>query len=445
MNDDAGSDRWRLWPTAVALYRAGRWHEAFACCRELLDLEPTSAQVLALAGMLALRLDDAAAAVDFLARAVEQQPDAAELHYNHGNALARLGHAADGVEAYRRALQYRPDLLPAYNNLGTTLQSLGRIDEAIAVLRQAIPLASDNPELWRNLGVALEAAGNRDEAVAAYRQARSLRPDCGLIHHNLANALLEAGAADEARAACETWLAREPGQLEAIGLMAVALDELGDRAAAARLVDLDRFVRRVEISPPPGYASLDTFNSALVQQLLADPSLSVPAVSAPHYNGPAFRTTDELFDRSSGALSTLKEIVRREIGNYLAILAPAHREHPYFAHPPARWRPTAMATVLDYDGNLAPHVHYSGYVSGVYYVRIPAFVAAEQGDHAGWFEIGRPPTRFFRRGRPDIRFIEPREGTMLLFPSYFFHSTVPFPVAETRISIAFDATPMPLS
>jgi Flp pilus assembly protein TadD len=444
MNDGVGRDDRQLWPRAVALYQAGRWLEALACCRELLALAPATTQLLGLAGMLAMRLDDASAAVDFLARAVEQKPDSTELHYNHGNALVRLGRAADGVEAYRRALALQPDLLPAHNNLGAALQSLERSDEAITVFRHAISLAADNPELRRNLGIALEAAGRRDEAVVAYRHAQMLRPHWPAIHRNLANALLESGAADEARAVCEAWLALEPGNLEAIGLMAVALDELGDRAGAARVVDLDHFVRRVEISPPPGYHSLDAFNHALVEQILADPSLSVPAVSAPHYNGPAFRTTDELFDRAGGALNALKEIVRRESEDYLAALAPAHREHPYFTHPPMFWRPTAMATVLDHGGNLAPHVHYSGYVSGVYYVRIPAFVAASQADHAGWFEIGRPPARFLRRGRPDVRLIEPREGTMLLFPAYFFHSTVPFHVAETRISIAFDATPTPI-
>jgi hypothetical protein len=108
-----------------------------------------------------------------------------------------------------------------------------------------------------------------------------------------------------------------------------------------------------------------------------------------------------------------------------------HLDHPVsavdFLSGAIRQKPDAQATVLDCDGSLAPHAHYSRYVSGIYYVRIPAFVAAAQGNHAGWFEIGRPPARFFRRGRPEVRSIEPRAGTMLLFPSYFFHSTVPFP------------------
>ncbi|MFQ6018117.1 MAG: putative 2OG-Fe(II) oxygenase, partial [Kiloniellaceae bacterium] len=36
---------------------------------------------------------------------------------------------------------------------------------------------------------------------------------------------------------------------------------------------------------------------------------------------------------------------------------------------------------------------------------------------------------------------QPEEGLMLLFPSYFYHRTIKFETAETRISIAFDVVP----
>ena len=38
----------------------------------------------------------------------------------------------------------------------------------------------------------------------------------------------------------------------------------------------------------------------------------------------------------------------------------------------------------------------------------------------------------------EARLIKPVEGSMVLFPSYFYHRTVPFEADEVRISIAFD-------
>jgi tetratricopeptide (TPR) repeat protein len=440
--DDRGSAQ--LWQSAVASYRAGRWQEALARCRELLATTFPPPDAFGLAGMLALRLGDAAGAVDYFAEAIQRKPESADFHYNFGNALTRLGRHADAIEAYRRAAAYRPDLVPAHNNLGTALEALGRTGEAIEAFRHALTLAPNDAGLHRNLGVALENAGRLEEATAAFRRALERRHDLPLVHHNLATVLLAQGDAAGASAICDAWRRLEPGSLEPIGLKAVALDELGDRDGARRLVDLDRFLRQRAIDrPPAGFASMATFNAALAQHLLADPTLAVPGARAPNFNGPAFRTTDEIFDRPTGPMVALQAMIEQQIGDYLATVARPDPSHPYLAHPPRRWRPTAQATVLDYDGSLAPHVHYSGYVSGVYYVEIPDVIRAARPDHAGWLEVGRPPARYLRRGRPEIRYFEPRPGTMILFPSYFYHSTVPFAVSQTRISVAFDATPVP--
>jgi hypothetical protein len=42
---------------------------------------------------------------------------------------------------------------------------------------------------------------------------------------------------------------------------------------------------------------------------------------------------------------------------------------------------------------------------------------------------------------PEVQTIRPEEGMLVLFPSYFYHRTIPFESTEERISIAFDAVP----
>src|SRR5690349_10690084 len=227
----------QLWQRAVQLYQGGQWREAMAACRKLLPAMPNQPAVLALAGLLALQLDDAGEAVSLLTRAVELKPDAADLHYNLANALRRLGRVEDAIATYRRAATYGPDLLPIRNNLGAALQSLGRHAEAAEAFRQALRLAPNDAELHRNLGIALEGAGELDSAIAAYRRALALKPGWPQIYRNLTNALLTARDAPGTIALCDAWLDVEPGALEAIGLKAVALDEVGDRAGARHLVD----------------------------------------------------------------------------------------------------------------------------------------------------------------------------------------------------------------
>ena len=67
-------------------------------------------------------------------------------------------------------------------------------------------------------------------------------------------------------------------------------------------------------------------------------------------------------------------------------------------------------------------------------------------------EIGEaaPATRPARPARPPLvaprdlrrrRIGRSREGRVVLFPSYFYHRTIPFESDEQRISIAFDLMP----
>jgi uncharacterized protein (TIGR02466 family) len=122
---------------------------------------------------------------------------------------------------------------------------------------------------------------------------------------------------------------------------------------------------------------------------------------------------------------------------------PVDASHPFLAHPPQRLGITAWGVVLGAQGHQVPHIHPSAWLSGVYYVRVPDVVNAPEQRPAGWIEFGRAPEHFHCQVEPAVRLFQPKEGLMLLFPSYFYHRTIPFANEDTRISIAFDVSPLP--
>lgn len=424
------------------LYRAGRHREALDACRQVLAAQPNQPDVLSFAGMIALELGETVQAVLFYEAAVARKPDFAEAHYNLGNALMRLGRSEDAVTAYRRAARHRPDLVAIHNNLGNALQALERFGEAAEAYERALAIEPQAAELQRNLGIVLQKAGRPGEAIAAYRRTVSLKPDWPLGYSSLANALMEQGEAQGVVEACEAWLRASPGANEAIVLKSVALNELGDREGARQLVDLDRFVRIIDFTEPPaGFASMAEFNAALSRHALTHPTLHLPPAADPRYHCPTLRITEEFLAEPKGPAAHLETIINQVVGNYLATVARQDPSHPYLVKPPRRWRITSWAAVLDRQGNLLPHVHFSGYVSGVYYPKIPEGVDRIGESRAGWFELGRPPDDYRCKAVPEVRVVQPREGRMILFPSYFYHRTIPFESAEPRISLAFDAMP----
>ncbi|HEX7968103.1 MAG TPA: tetratricopeptide repeat protein, partial [Stellaceae bacterium] len=423
---------------AASHYRAGRHGEGLRVCRRALAIDPHRPDALALAGALAFQSGEIEEAAAHYAAAVARKPDFAEAQYNLGNALLRLERGEAAVAAYRAAARFRPDLVPIHNNLGTALQSLRRFDEAAAAYRAALALAPNAAELHRNLAIVLHEAGDRDGAIAAFRQALALKPDWESVYRSLANALLEKGDWRAARDACDASLRLSPGNIEALGLKSLALDEMGDRAGARYLVDFDRFVRTVEFTAAPeGFAGMAEFNAALARHALTHPTLRLPPKTDAHYHCPTLRITDEFLAEPKGPAASFERMIEQAVSDYVARIAQADPTHPYLVNPPRRWQLTSWAAVLDGEGNLNPHVHYDGYVSGVYYAQIPQPIGAPGQGNAGWFELGASPSRFPCKTVPQTLTIEPRPGLMILFPSYFYHRTLPFTAPEPRISIAF--------
>jgi hypothetical protein len=96
--------------------------------------------------------------------------------------------------------------------------------------------------------------------------------------------------------------------------------------------------------------------------------------------------------------------------------------------------------VLQSGGHQIPHIHPEAWLSGVYYPQVPEAIRTGAGPE-GWLEFGYAERPFPSLLEPRIVRIRPAEGLLVMFPSYFYHRTVPFEADGTRISVAFDLVP----
>ena len=421
-------------------YRAGQHADALGLAREAIRRAPRRADVLGFAGMVALDEDQAEEAARHYRAALALRPDWAEAAHALGSALERMGDRDAAAAAYRKAAALAPDYAPACAALGNLMLQTGDAAAAADAYRRAVALAPDSAELRRNLGIALERAGDKAEAIACYRGAVRLRPEWPLPWTNLATLAVEDGDGALGLEACERWLRLSPGNTEAIAYQAISHYERGEPGKARELIDFDHFVRLIHVPPPPGFADAAAFNRALVDHVLAHPSLKVPPVDDPTYHCPTLMVSDELLAEPKGPMAALETAMNQAVADYIGAL-PAEGAHPFLARRPRQWRLTSWSAVLVGEGALSPHIHLDGYLSGVYYPQIPQEVLDSTAQE-GWFELGRPPREFRCRAEPDTRAIRPELGLMLLFPAFMYHRTIPFRSSERRISIAFDVIPV---
>jgi hypothetical protein len=95
------------------------------------------------------------------------------------------------------------------------------------------------------------------------------------------------------------------------------------------------------------------------------------------------------------------------------------------------------------SGKHVTHMHPEGWMSSAFYVALPPSLGTPRADggQAGYIQFGQPPDEL-GLGLPPRRVVQPRPGRLALFPSYFWHGTVPFEDDAPRMTVAFDMQPV---
>lgn len=424
---------------AVQHHRGGRLREAEALYRAVLKQQPGHPVALHLLGVLARQSGHLDAAIDLIGRAVAAQPDYAEAHGNLGAALRQKGRLDDAAAAYERALALRPLSPASLSGLAAVREAQERFEEAIGLYRQAAAAAPGDASAQFGLGNALQQAGQPEAAIEAYRIAYAAAPDLAGLRNNFAAACLKAGRAGSALELLEENLRAAPQDVRSVAYQTVVLQELGRREEAARLTDYGRLLHRARLAPPPGYTDFAAFSAALVGELRGHPR-RVDTWDPKKRAARGGALIVSLQNDPPPAVAALEPLLRQAIDRFVASL-PDDPAHPFLRRKPAAYSLDIWANLLEPQGHQAAHIHNLGWLSGVFYPEVPSAIREDDPGHAGWIEFGRPGYGLPCRFEPDTLLARPEAGLALLFPSYVWHRTLPFPGPEPRISIAFDLHP----
>jgi Flp pilus assembly protein TadD len=122
---------------------------------------------------------------------------------------------AESIAAYQQALQLRPRFPIALSNLGNSLTAVERFAEAEAALRQALQLQPDYANAWSNLGATLVKQGRWQAAEQCFERALAIAPQSETAHRNLGAALVRQGKLEQGQRHSEHALQLNPRSAEA--------------------------------------------------------------------------------------------------------------------------------------------------------------------------------------------------------------------------------------
>ncbi|MGH6872850.1 MAG: tetratricopeptide repeat protein [Rhizomicrobium sp.] len=403
-------------------------------------------------------------------RAKTLVPDMPLVDYNRASTLQSLRRSEDAINAYRAAIRRNPadvlahrelnqlfyrldrgeDFLASYDTamkalpefaslpLGKAdlLYRAGRHEEALEYFDRAIRLAPESVSAHDGRGLALAALGRIDDAVREHEATLAMEPQNVGSRVNALSSLLRAGMADRAFAVAEEGIRREPANQTMLAMWGLALRALGD-PREAELNDYEKYIQVFEIDPPAGYSDMESFNrelNAYLDRLHTDKR---------EYLDQTLRhgtqTIDNLFSAGHDPVNLLRAQIDKAVGAYIARMKP-DENHPLLRNKRGDFRYTDSWSSRLYDcGFHTNHVHPRGWISSAYYVAVPDAVA-DEAQKQGWIKFGEPHIEM-GFADPVRRAVKPKPGTLVLFPSYTWHGTVPFQSAATRTTIAFDVVP----
>jgi tetratricopeptide (TPR) repeat protein len=454
----------------AALVALGRQEEAIAGYRSIVAAQPNNlgaAHVLAMALNMANQHDEAArVAHHALTRGYKSAP----LYNTYARSLIAQG-VLDRAEAVlHECLELQPRLVDAQNNLAQLIwMRTGDIAQATATLDRALQTFANDDALWAAKAAILQGAGDAraayaclaaqasrpqtspmllvraglaalefDPATAMILAERALRvlPANAAARTLLVAAQLGIGDARRALPHCETLLAIAPDDQYLIALQTTAWRLLGDDRYA-QLCDYKNLVVPRQLEPPPPWPDVASF--------IADLKVSLNRLHDPHGHPLLFQSlrhgTETTFDLARSADPVIQALFlsfAAPIRHYLEQVG--HGSDPLRRRNHGGWRFNGSWSVrLRTSGFHANHVHPRGWLSSACYIELPDIMNDARRED-GALAFGEPgiATTPALSAEHSVR---PSVGMLVLFPSYFWHGTVPFSSDQTRLTVAFDVVP----
>jgi tetratricopeptide (TPR) repeat protein len=448
----------------LLLKELGRLVDAETSYKKAIVLKPDYAQAYCNLGVTLQELGRLEDAETIIKKAIAIKPDYAQAHYNLGNLLKNFGRLGDAEISYKKAILFQPDYPEAHSNLGNTLKDLGRLEQAVASYKKSISINPNYAQAHSNLGITLKEIGNLAEAEASYKKAIAIKSNYPEVYYNLGILLKEDGRLGEAQTSFEQAVKLKPDFIKARNEMLNGLYLLDEKSSFYDA--LDYFIkediansvigsltcrsalrygeqkRNIFCNDPLNHVLLidlksrcdfEVLFSQNIKYLLSENKISNRRQTT-LLNG--FQTSGNVFSIKNNYIDEIQRVIRSEIEQYRINFE--NSQEGLIRKWPHAYNLYGWLICMKSGGELLPHIHETGWLSGSVYINVPPKSELDSGSLV--VALGKDSDATHSR-QNSKKVIDVVSGSMALFPASLMHHTIPFENYEDRIVLAFDVVP----
>ena len=388
---------------------------------------------------------------------VSQFPNSFVLYNLCGAANAGLGRFEAAIDSLKQALKVSPGYADTYNNMGNILKDKGDLRAAIDSFKQALHLKPEYSEAYNNLAVALKANGDIDASIDNYKKAIQIKPDYPEAHFNLGLLLLENSLYD--KAAEQFKFSYENSQCYLLKCLYLQnkkslfydqldylinqnkihpiIGSLGCRSAIKYGVERPNLFCKDPLNYVVKTDLIDQYDFEKIFAKSAKTILNggqIPdQIQSLLTNG--HQTFGNVFSLLPHLTSEMEKIIRLEVDKYQTKFKDS--KEGFITGWPNDYSLNGWVVSMNNGGQLKPHMHEKGWISGSIYINVPKKSKADSGNLVVCIE-GEQLTGEHNDQEKSIDVVT---GSLCLFPASLLHYTIPFESPEERIVLAFDVVP----
>ena len=359
---------------------------------------------------------------------------------------------------YKETLKSNANHVDAHNNLGIILLRSGKPQKAMGCFEKVVELNPNHASAHNNLGVVFRQLGENQKAISNYEKAIEIQPNHASAHNNLGNIFRKLKkfqkAADyfvqsatiygNAQFLECTYLANGVENYNKLLNTFVEKDPKNLRIAAlASYVSTKENIKNVypfckkplnyffSINLKDEFESSDQFFKCLLE--ISEKLESSWQLKNLVKNG--YQSTGNLLDKPFLEITELKKKIEKQISIYRKNYK--NSDDHYITRWPNESELNGWYVKLKKQGQLKSHIHENGWLSGVFYIKVPKPLRKNEGSINLSLQGFDYP---YDKNLPNL-YYAPKPFDLILYPSSLFHYTVPFTSNEERHCIAFDLTP----
>jgi hypothetical protein len=276
-------------------------------------------------------------------------------------------------------------------------------------------------------------------ALDLAEQAMRAQPNNPTARKLLCAAYLGVGEGAKAMAECAILLKATPDDQYLIAMQTTALRLLNDPRYEA-LCDYDTMVLSQTLETPPGWSGLASF--------LTDVTARLNTLHNPHGHRLLYQslrhgteTTQDLSRNQDPVIQALFNAFAAPIARYRDQIGPGEDALRRRNRGASRYN-GSWSVRLHREGFHTSHVHPRGWISSACYIELPDGMRAGRTAE-GILSFGAPGMITAPALGAELS-LRPELGKLVLFPSYFWHGTLPFHSDQPRLTVAFDVVPATL-